>query len=314
MLYKFRKIVISVISVVLVGILFLGSAVSVSATPNYWIPGISSEYRKNADSSDESKRYYTKLHYALCKNEEQGNAMLRVKNIALSQVRIVNNKYYPGYSNYSTIVNGKHNWTGLKLSNNSNGTGNTEYTRWFEEKVKAGTGASSDLDWCAIFVSWCLWYAGVNRWTSSAKVDLPYCYARTADPRIVVNANSAFAKSENFNMLQQNVTYTPRMKNKLLSGKANYKYYYKATNGKLVYNCLEPININYKPGGIIFFTYTGNFDHVGIVLKWDKSAGALTYISGNDGGQVKVRTIRFNSVDSQGRLVKDTIAAYAKYY
>ena len=105
------------------------------------------------------------------------------------------------------------------------------------------------------------------------------------------------------------------MYNKLKRQSSQYRYTYTKSNGVSTYNMKSPTYINYKKGGIIFFTYDGgeSFSHVGIVIHWNKSTGWLTYISGNDGGCVRVREIKMNRLDYRGRLVNNTIAAYAEY-
>ena len=246
--------------------------------------------------------------------------MERVANIALSQVRILGS-YYPGYANYSTLVSGTHNWTGLELLNNSYLTGNTEYTRWmFSSIVKNNPSIGYpeiDCDWCAIFVSWCMYHADVYAKYSNGRPNYTYSYSLTAEPRIRIGAKTVAEKMDAFNFNQKKVTYATTVREKLIRQSDTYKYTYVNSKGKNVYNIADPINIKYKRGGIIFFYdyNSGFFSHVGIVLSWCKTSGCLTYISGNDGGRVRVRSIRIGKLTDNERFIDTTrtIGAYAEY-
>ena len=108
-----------------------------------------------------SSPYYTKLISAL---EDTGDrsAMERTLAVALSQ---------EGYKNYATtgidIEQARKDgllWTGAELRMDASRTGNTEYTRWAQRYIMDRDENSQylDCDWCAIFVSWCLYQAGYN--------------------------------------------------------------------------------------------------------------------------------------------------------
>ena len=147
--------------------------------------------------------YYTKLTETL-ENTKDKSAMERTLAVALSQ---------EGYKNYATagidVEQARADgllWTGKELRMNDNLTGNTEYTRWAERYIMDHDEAASlyDMDWCAIFVSWCLYQAGYNDDERLKR----YYYAYCAEPRIEFDADSWILA---YNFRQQGVTTPPRL-------------------------------------------------------------------------------------------------------
>ena len=248
------------ISIIAVVSLLLSCTVTAFAQDNF---KYSDEYK--------SSLYYEKLNAAI-DNFGDKTGMERTLAVALSQ---------EGYKNYATtgidIEQARADgllWTGKELRMTSNLTGNTEYTRWFtryvwdmEEKEQY-----ADWDWCAIFVSWCLYQAGY----SSDERLKRYYYTPLAEPRIEYAADT-WLQSFNFN--QMGVYYTPKAHHKL--DKYNWNTYYHID--------VDPLEMPYKPGGIIFFSWDASgayFDHVAIVVDYDKDTHVLTYTNGNSDGQV----------------------------
>lgn len=83
---------------------------------------------------------------------------------------------------------------------------------------------------------------------------------------------------------------------------------------------IDPFDIPYKPGGLVFFCWNGTGDyysHVGIVVSYDQDTHVLTYINGNTEGQVITRVIDLDVEESfRGQaycLNADRILAYADY-
>ena len=228
----------------------------------------SQEYRSSA--------YYSKLMQALEASKEK-TVMERTLAVALSQ---------EGYLNYSVEgmdinqakADGKL-WTGAELRMNSNDTGNTEYTRWAQRYIM-GTGENAqyaDYDWCAIFVSWCLYQAGYYSRDELKKYYYSYC----ADPRIFYDADSWI---ESFNFDQHGVYYVPKAHHKLDA--MDWNTYYHVD--------IDPYDIPYKPGGIVFFSWDASgdyFNHVAIVVGYDTETHVLTYTNGNSAGMVVTRQI-----------------------
>lgn len=224
----------------------------------------------------QSSEYYTKLMNALEEAEDK-SVMERTLAVALSQ---------EGYLNYSVEgidaaqarADGKL-WTGAELRMNSNETGNTEYTRWAQSYIM-GRGEDAqydDVDWCAIFVSWCLYQAGYYSRDELKKYYYSYC----ADPRIFYDADSWI---ESFNFDQHDVYYVPKAHHKLDAMDWNTYYHID----------VDPYEIPYKPGGIVFFSWDASgdyFDHVAIVVDYDDDSHVLTYTNGNSAGMVVTRQI-----------------------
>lgn len=254
--------------------------------------------------SDEFKtsEYYTKLMAALDEHKDS-TTQERTLAVALSQ---------EGYKNYATegidIEQAKADgklWTGTELRMSSNETGNTEYTRWAQRYVLGLNEQSqyADYDWCAIFVSWCLYQAGYYTEAQLKK----YYYAYVVDPRIFYDADSWI---ESFNLNQRLVYYPPKAHHKLDA--MPWNTYYNVD--------IDPFDIPYKPGGLIFFSWDGSgkyYSHVGIVVSYDKDTKVLTYTNGNSDGQVITRQIDLD-VEEEFRgqkycLNADRVLAYADY-
>lgn len=246
--------------------------------------------------------YYTKLTETL-ENTKDKSAMERTLAVALSQ---------EGYKNYATagidVEQARADgllWTGKELRMNDNLTGNTEYTRWAERYIMDHDEAASlyDMDWCAIFVSWCLYQAGYNDDERLKR----YYYAYCAEPRIEFDADSWILA---YNFRQQGVYYTPKAHHKL--DKYNWNTYYHID--------IDPFDIPYQPGGLIFFSWDSSgayFDHVAIVVDYDQDTHVLTYTNGNSDGQVITRQIDLDVEEEfrGNKLAKnsDRVMAYVEY-
>ena len=246
--------------------------------------------------------YYTKLTETL-ENTKDKSAMERTLAVALSQ---------EGYKNYATagidVEQARADgllWTGKELRMNDNLTGNTEYTRWAERYIMDHDEAASlyDMDWCAIFVSWCLYQAGYNDDERLKR----YYYAYCAEPRIEFDADSWILA---YNFRQQGVYYTPKAHHKL--DKYNWNTYYHID--------VDPFDIPYQPGGLIFFSWDSSgayFDHVAIVVDYDQDTHVLTYTNGNSDGQVITRQIDLDVEEefrgNQFAKNSDRVMAYVEY-
>ena len=254
--------------------------------------------------SDEYKSspYYEKLTAAL-EDSRDKTTMEKALAAALSQ---------EGYKNYATegadLDKAREDgllWTGKELRMNAHDTGNTEYTRWAQTWVMDGEGDAQylDCDWCAIFVSWCLYQAGYYSKDELKK----YYYAYCAEPRVEFDADSWILA---YNLDQKNVWYAPKAHHKL-----------DAYNWNTYYNIdIDPFEMPYKPGGLVFFSWDGSgeyFDHVSIVVDYDQDTHVLTYSNGNSAGQVITRQIDLD-VEEEFRGMAFTknsnrIMAYADY-
>ena len=257
-------------------------------------PRFSAEYKASP--------FYERLVQAL-DDTKDASAMERTLAVALSQ---------EGYANFATDgydldqarAEGKL-WTGAELRMNDDLTGNTEYTRWAQSYVMGldGNAQYADYDWCAIFVSWCLYQAGYYSEEQLKK----YYYAYSVDPRIFYDADSWI---ESFNLDQRTVYYPPKAHNKLDA--MPWNTYYNVD--------VDPFDIPYKPGGLIFFSWDGTgqyYSHVGIVVDYDQDTHFLTYTNGNSDGLVITRKIDLD-VEEEFRgqaFCKncDRILAYADY-
>lgn len=246
--------------------------------------------------------YYTKLTESL-ENTKDKSAMERTLAVALSQ---------EGYKNYATagidVEQARADgllWTGKELRMNASLTGNTEYTRWAERYIMDHDEAASlyDMDWCAIFVSWCLYQAGYNDDERLKR----YYYAYCAEPRIEFDADSWILA---YNFRQQGVYYTPKAHHKL--DKYNWNTYYHID--------VDPFDIPYQPGGLIFFSWDSSgayFDHVAIVVDYDQDTHVLTYTNGNSDGMVITRQIDLDVEEefrgNQFAKNSDRVMAYVEY-
>ena len=249
-----------------------------------------------------SSPFFEKLTAALEYSEDK-TAMQKTLAAALSQ---------EGYKNYSTqgvdIEQARADgvlWTGTELRMNPNKTGNTEYTRWAQSYIMDCAEGEEyyDMDWCAIFVSWCLYQAGYN---DDARLKR-YYYAYCAEPRIELDADSWILA---YNFRQQGVYYTPKAHHKL--DKYNWNTYYHID--------IDPFDIPYQPGGLIFFSWDSSgayFDHVAIVVDYDEDTHVLTYTNGNSDGQVITRQIDLDVEEEfrgqQFAKNSDRIMAYVEY-
>ena len=246
-----------------------------------------------------SSKYYTQLQETLKEVKDEPDIMKRVLKIAQSQ---------EGYNNYATagidIEEARKNgylWTGAVKRCNGSGTGNSEYTRWAQRYVcrRDVDTQYNDMHWCAIFSSWCLYHAGLYYGQDKKSWYYSYC----ADPRV---ERSAIITS--FNCDQAQVWYTPLATEKIA------KY---AGWNTYVHTEVEPYDIPYRPGGLIFFCWDGDgvyFDHVGIVVSYDEERHVLRYISGNCSGQVKTYDVYYDKSAGSGYNYDQTIMAYAEYY
>jgi|GEM_PF-2379042 len=246
--------------------------------------------------------YYTKLTAAL-EDSKDKSTMQKTLAVALSQ---------EGYKNYATqgidVEQARKDgllWTGAELRMNDNRTGNTEYTRWAQRYVmdKDESEQYVDLDWCAIFVSWCLYQAGYSDDERLKR----YYYSDCAEPRIEYDAD-AWVLAYNFR--QQGVYYTPKAHHKL--DKYDWNTYYNVD--------VDAFDIPYQPGGLIFFSWDASgqwFDHVAIVVDYDKDSHVLTYTNGNSAGQVITRQMDLdNEEEFLGKKYaknSDRLMAYVAY-
>ena len=254
--------------------------------------------------SDEYKTspYYEKLMQAL-EDTKDGTTMEKTLAVALSQ---------EGYANFATQgydldqarAEGKL-WTGKELRMNDNLTGNTEYTRWAQRYVMDSTEEAqyADYDWCAIFVSWCLYQAGYY----DDELLKRYFYCYVVDPRIFWSADQWI---ETFNLDQRYVYYAPNTHHKLDA--MPWNTYYNVD--------VDPLQMPYKPGGLVFFGWNGTgdyFSHVAIVVDFDPETNILTYSNGNSDGLVITRQIDLDVEESfRGKpytLNANRIMAYADY-
>ena len=265
----------SLLSVILVFTLLV-SVISISASAvEYNEFSFSDEYKGSP--------YYTKL-LDMLENSKDKTMMEKTLAVALSQ---------EGYKNYSLdgidIEQARADgllWTGAELRMNDNLTGNTEYTRWAQRYIAGGNEQTQyeDLDWCAIFVSWCMYQAGYYDKETLKKYYYSYC----AEPREAVDADAWITA---FNMEQNVCWYTPLSDHKL--DQWNWNTYYNRN--------VDPFELPYRPGGLVFFSWDTSgkwFDHVAIVVNYDKNTHVLTYTNGNSDGQVITREIDLDVEES----------------
>ena len=287
---KYQKPLYRIVSALLAIVVVLSMAVT-AAAEEYEV--FSAEYVGSP--------YYAKLQEALEASKDL-TVMERTLAAAVSQ---------EGYCNYSldgvdveqAREQGKL-WTGAELRMNDDNTGNTEYTRWAQRYVLHldGKDLYEDYDWCAIFVSWCLYMAGYY----SEEELRQYYYSYCADPRIFYDADSWLGS---FNFDQHDVYYVPKAHHKLDA--MDWNTYYHVD--------VDPYDIPYRPGGIIFFSWDASgayFDHVAIVAGYDAENHVLTYVNGNSNGRVITREMDFDDEGYRGgNYVKNAecIMAYADY-
>ena len=287
---KFKKLlyVLTALSVLISGITSYGFSASAEDFR------FSEEYKASP--------YYTNLTQAIENNSDK-TTMEKTLAAALSQ---------EGYKNYATTgvdldqarADGLL-WTGKELRMNSSNTGNTEYTRWAQRYVmdRAEDTQYLDCDWCAIFVSWCMYQAGYYDMES-----LKRCYySYYANPAVSYDADGWILA---YNLDQHKVWYTPTADGFLKEH--DWNTYYNTD--------IDPFDIKYKPGGLVFFTWDGTpsgIDHVGIVVDYDDDTHVLTYTNGNSAGMVITRQIDLDETEEfRGQpLAKNSarIAAYGEY-
>jgi len=264
-----------------------------------------------AESSDDmtyseefrGSKYYSQLQTALSESADQ-DIMTRVLKVAQSQ------EGYKDYCMSGTTAEAARDagylWTGEEPEvDNVSGSGNTEYTRWAQEYVMGRTGDEIylDCDWCAIFASWCMYQAGYY-----SEADLKkYFYSYYADPR---EERTAASWIESFNFDYDKVWYTPKAAGKV----AAYNW------SRYSHTDVDPYEIPYKPGGMIFFSWDASgryFSHVGIVVNYDPETSELTYINGNVDYAVTTRVMDLDTEESYHGQVEtqnaNRIMAYAEY-
>lgn len=299
-----KKIICGIVSIMITsGIISASHMINITNTnADAAVPFAYSIEPQSCSDEFAASEFYRKLTAAKSEHSKD-SLMQRTLAIAKSQ---------DGYKNYSldgiSIERARQEgklWTGRIQRDNNDETGNTEYTRWMQTYV-VGSNSSSQyfsLDWCAIFVSWCMYQAGYY----SEDKDRSYYYSYCADPRVENQYNYWI---ESFNFDQSRVWYTPIAQSKLNA-------YSKWNN--FVNTNIDPYDIPYKPGGLIFFCWDGDgkyFDHVGIVVNFNAGTHTLTYISGNDDGQVRIRNYDFEDTKYKEQpRIRNTnrIMAYAEY-
>ena len=266
---------------------------------------LTAEAEEDVTFSEEYKgsKYYSQLQTAL--SESAGaDIMIRVLKVALSQEGYQD--YYMGGTTPEAAREAGYLWTGEDSGDdNTYGSGNTEYTRWAQEYVmnRSGDEIYLDCDWCAIFASWCMYQAG---YYSDAQLK-KYFYSYYADPREERTAGSWI---EAFNFDHDRVWYTPTAAGKVEA----YSW------GRYTHTDIDPYEIPYRPGGMIFFSWDASgkyFSHVGIVVSYDAETHELTYINGNVDCAVTTRVMDLDEDESYHGQVQtvnaNRIMAYAEY-
>ena len=248
-------------------------------------------------------KYYSQLQTALAESRDQ-DVMSRVLAVAKSQEGYQD--YYLGNTTPEAAREAGYLWTGEDSGDdNTYGSGNTEYTRWAQEYVmdRSGDEIYLDCDWCAIFASWCMYQAG---YYSEAQLK-KYFYSYYADPREERTAGSWI---EAFNFDHDRVWYTPTAAGKV----AAYSW------GRYTHTDVDPYEIPYRPGGMIFFSWDASgryFSHVGIVVSYDADTHELTYINGNVECAVTTRVMDLDADEEYHGQVQtvnaNRIMAYAEY-
>lgn len=304
---KFKQILSAVLSIVIsvgaAGCLAVEAPFSVNAAEPLAASGFAPDdtNRHNCSPEFASTGYYQRLLEAKEKNKDS-SLMERTLAIALSQEGF-KNYCLDGVSIDAARSEGKL-WTGAVRRDNSHETGNTEYTRWMMDYVlETNSMQYYSIDWCAVFVSWCMYQAGYYSGSEFKKYYYSYC----ADPR---KENSYKSWIESFNLDQEGVCYAPSAKKKLEA--------YSGWN-TFVNTDYDPYDIPYSPGGLVFFNWDGEgsfFNHIGIVVSFDEARHTLRYVSGNDEGQVTVRELDFEDTTYKKKpKIKNwrRIIAYAEY-
>jgi hypothetical protein len=132
-------------------------------------------------------------------------------------------------------------------------------------------------------------------------------YSYYANPAVSYDADGWILA---YNLDQHKVWYTPTADGFLKEH--DWNTYYNTD--------IDPFDIKYKPGGLVFFTWDGTpsgIDHVGIVVDYDDDTHVLTYTNGNSDGMVISRQIDLDETEEfRGQpLAKNSarIAAYGEY-
>lgn len=320
-----------IISVILVMIMALGVSIDVCATSvsNYNLSTETSGQYRNSSQLNSRYRYYYRFVTNInkyCKDPNY-NHMERAYRLARSQLDWNVNKSNVmsiGYNNYRVDKSGTTHWEGNVLRN-STGCANTEYTRWFFTKFKdtkyGSNAAKTNCDWCAIFVSWCMYFSGYRKGYS----DMTKVYSYSADPgyKRIYDSKAythTYDRLESFNIEPRYLYYTKRSFTKIRQSWDNEVSLYNRLIDLGYHVVNKPQDIPYKPGGLVFFNWSGDnktFDHVGIVSSYNKKTQILTYISGNDNGRVQMRSIALNESQKLGTyttLNSNRIMAYGEYY
>jgi len=266
---------------------------------------LTAEAEEDVTFSEEYKgsKYYSQLQTAL--TESAGDdIMTRVLKVAQSQEGYQD--YYMGGTTPEAAREAGYLWTGADSGDdNTHGAGNTEYTRWAQEYVmnRSGEEIYLNCDWCAIFASWCMYQAG---YYSDAELK-KYFYSYYADPREERTAGSWI---EAFNFDHDKVWYTPTAAGKVEA----YSW------GRYTHTDINPYEIPYRPGGMIFFSWDASgkyFSHVGIVESYDAETHELTYINGNVEYAVTTRVMDLDEDEAYHGQVQtvnaNRIMAYAEY-
>ena len=328
---RLNNIIASLLSVIILCSSVCITANATSKATFDWKTETSQQYR---DSQKNGSRYnyYGRLVQNVNNYNKNTNwsYMQRVYKIAKSQLdwSASNGKSMNiGYANYAVSdtgsEKGKTHWQGNIPRNNKYKTGNTEYTRWFFTKFKKYYGPKANCDWCAIFVSWCMYFSGYHKGAS----DMENVYSICADPGISNIWGSSKGSLKSFNMANSKLTYTKSARNKLRykgDNKYNYNIIDVMTRNRLDALKINYISdaklINYRQGGLVFFNWGGTgdkFDHVGIVCSYNCTNEIMTYISGNSGGYVRVEAINLRAVESYkgNNKVENSkrIMAYGEY-
>ena len=325
---KKRILSVALSLTMLLGVSILPASISVDAAN---LNSLSSGYKKNGNV--ESK-YYRQLKNTV--NDINASNKTNPTTYMNATARIAESQV--GYSCYATFGDSSAvRWNGISARMNGYYTGNTEYTRWFFTDVikdaKNRSNRYADLDWCAIFASWCMFHSGYHannsdkyivysscadprkdlgkgeRWTAFNGAEGKCWYTKTGT--IALNEQSwVYHEWSGFNGYKDFKTWNKNVASNHRNRSALYKY---TSNGKTV----NANGIPYKRGGLVFFDWEqdGKFNHVAIVKK--VSGNTLTIIEGNaraggiggtHSGNSSVRITTVN-LKTQGKF----IAAYMEY-
>ena len=262
--------------------------------------GVSAEYAEG--------KYFSRLCETVTRsNFAKKSTMEQVADIAYSQVGYCQQVSYHNKTNT--------NWSGTGTDirdSGSEGAGNTEYTRWlYEEAWKEKSDmAYSDINWCAVFASWCIGHSdyekrenvtpdGKQKWSKEV------IYSYGADGRYSITKDKETMRSTF--RLGGREYYSEAITNNKLKNYTEETRYVPTNRNQLNINFLNWTSkrgqngSRYAQGSLILFDWAGDgrwFDHVGIVESCyrvkDKNGvqkTMLSYIAGNEGGHVVYHTI-----------------------